>query len=441
MPTANALSYTRIGLTRFSVPLRLELPYLDTSYRRYPDLRPSLSAILARMLATGRAELDTDDDRALRADWEQQRTETERRLRFNPIETALAAGILVHRTGADGAGFRIPFQRLREQMLFQHLLEQDPAIRPESLADWLALSHSQDLEGALAHVAGVLWDRGRFAELAPLIGESEVPRRAWERMLAVRLVGDVPPTAGQLRALADGLADDLARYRLAYSLIWDVPDRVEGLAAESRRLVLFEMARAILTPLHEREPQRSDLARDLIWSYRFLGQAHHAQGDARQALERYGESLALAGDWLARLRAAGALGPNDDLDIAYLTLLAAAAESLSAGAAPLGWTVGPLDERPDWRPAPLIPGDWQAVSAGDGPAREQTGRSLARLESALARLGLDLTGARVQGLRRLALPFHAGPGGRAGSSRRSRSSTADARPRWPCWKARPASSR
>jgi tetratricopeptide (TPR) repeat protein len=643
--------------------------YLDSNYRRFPDLRPSLAAILERMLQTGRSELGADDDRALREHWEREHTERELRLRLNPIETGLAAGILVRRTGADGAGFRIPFQRLREQMLFAHLLEQDPEIRPESLAGWIGLPHSQDLEGALSHIAGVLWDQGRYAELAPLIGAAEVPGRAWERMLAVRLVGEAPPTALQLRALAEGLVDDGARHRLACSLISGVPDRVEGLAAESRRLVLFEMAREILTPLcerepqrsdrardlsvsyeklgdalgtlgrggesldyyqrsllirkdlHENEPQRSDLARDLAISYsklgnvlgaRFerggevlayhersfeivmdlyqkepqrsdlardlsvcyeklgdalgalgrsdeavtqyersleirkdlherepqrsdlaralsvsleklgdtraalghsgealayrkrtlairqdlcdrepqrgdlardlsisyiklgdalaalgfgaealeyfqrsvdirknlyerepqrsdltrdliaaclrLGQAFHTQGDVERALLRYEEALRLADDWRPRLRATGTLGASDDMWVACLSLLIAAAGSLAAGAVPVGWTVGLLDERPSWRPAPLMAGDWRAVSgSNEDPAKPDTrgggtaepvgspglaaGPLLTRLESALVRLGLDFTGARITGLRQLALPFYAGPEG------------------------------
>ena len=77
--------------------------YLESYYARFPRLAPSLAAVLDHLLATGRSEPNDADVYELVDAWEHKHTREQRRLRDNPVETALAAGLLVRRTGVGVA--------------------------------------------------------------------------------------------------------------------------------------------------------------------------------------------------------------------------------------------------------------------------------------------------------------------------------------------------
>ena len=68
-------------------------------------------------------------------------------------------------TTEEGGGYRIPHQRLLEVLLYLRLKEKDPALRAESLRDWLNLPPSEELEEALVQIAEDLWEADRNAEL------------------------------------------------------------------------------------------------------------------------------------------------------------------------------------------------------------------------------------------------------------------------------------
>ena len=298
--------------------------YLDESFRRFPRLREGLAELLDLLLERGLTELGDAEDRDLRERWEARTTERERRLGDTPVEVAVAAGLLVKRASEDGSGYRIPYQRLREQLLFRRLQDRDPNVTPASLREWLGFPETPDLEGALVQVALWLWEKGRARELGGLFGRGNMAGQVLERCIAsiaARYDGDLESCRGGLADLAAALpeGEDLHHW-FAKCLLFDVLDRVPGMVITVRARVLVDTARGILEGLAERhdaagEPVPDRLLRNLSVSYNQLGDFHRALGDGEQALAFFQKALDTAEDLRRR-------NPNSadfarDLSVSY----------------------------------------------------------------------------------------------------------------------------
>ncbi|MCS7224596.1 MAG: hypothetical protein NZ959_08595, partial [Armatimonadetes bacterium] len=283
--------------------------FLEDTRRRFDKLWESLQVILDFMLEKGRAELNDDDANEIEARWRSGRTEDELRLRFSPIEVACLSGLMQKRITEEGGGYRIPHQRLREELFYARLKEKDPHLRPESLRQWLALKPTEELVGALARVAEGLWEADRARELTTFLGQAEDERewemsrlsgseeplgvRALEQMLVRRLElrEETNSFVRRLRDLLNRVAEDPPALHLRSLLLFDVSERVEGLAVTDQLRAMWETTLPWLQDLHSSHPQRTDLARDLSVCYTKLGDVYQSVGDTQKALEFYQKAL------------------------------------------------------------------------------------------------------------------------------------------------------
>jgi len=241
--------------------------YLDDARKRFPRFWESMQVILDFMLERGRTELDDWDAHEIEARWSERLTEEERRLRFSPLEVACVSGVMRKRTTEEGGGYRIPHQRLREQLFYARLKEKDPSLRSESLHSWLSLPPTEELEGALAQIAEDLWEMDRTGELTIFVEAREEEMESWlrrllgaeipmgvralERMFARRLeIREDPETiARRLSTLLDALPDEEQTNQWMRSLlIFDVPERVEGLPVTRQLQALWETALLSVMP-------------------------------------------------------------------------------------------------------------------------------------------------------------------------------------------------
>jgi len=331
--------------------------YLADIRHRFNRFWESMQFILDYMLEQGRTELDDDDAWKIEAHWRRGRVKEEVRLHFSPLEVACISGVMQKRTTEEGGGYRIPHQRLREQLFYSRLRDRDPALGPHSLRAWLALPPQEELVGALAQVAEDLWEADRCEELAVftkadragidairsrlLRGNAPIGVQALEHMLARRLEILESPVSlrHRLQALLNALPDapESAEWMSAV-LLFDVPDRLEGLPITQGLRALWETARPWLEErthrhpepiwqrylavsysklgdvyldlgesgralefhrkaleirerLYQAEPQRSDLARDLAVSYERLGDVYLDLGESGRALEFHRKAL------------------------------------------------------------------------------------------------------------------------------------------------------
>jgi tetratricopeptide (TPR) repeat protein len=277
--------------------------YLGDLRHRFDRLWESMSAVLDYMLESGKMELGDADAHDIEDRWRAGLSEEQARLRFSPLEVACASAVMQKRTTEEGGGYRIPHQRLREALIYLRLKDRDPLLGPQGLRAWLALSPTEELEGALALVAKDLWEQERGADLTLFAGSGEegseyslIGTRSLERMLARRLEirEDTGVLARRLRGLLDGLSKYEAAARMRNLLLFAVPGRVEGLPVSRGLCALWETA---LTWLEEQQRHRPDdqyLARDLSVSYNKLGDVYGERGESQRALEYYQKDLEIA---------------------------------------------------------------------------------------------------------------------------------------------------
>ncbi|MCS6920117.1 MAG: tetratricopeptide repeat protein [Fimbriimonadales bacterium] len=274
--------------------------YLKELRGRFPNFWEAMQPILRCMLEQGKTELDDYDAARIREEWERSHREHLPRNLPLPTEIAVIAGVLQKRLRDEGGGYRVPFQRLREQMLYEYLKERDPNLRPDAIRLWLRYPPTDDLVEALSLVAEELWTKDRSADWAVFLeervlreviirrGEAPVGVRVLERAFARRLVHDDPELLRhRLQTLLNAVQTDPAAELL--TLIFDAPKQVEGKVRVESLRTCFELMEGWLAAL----PQSLSRLRELSVVYNKIGDVLVAQGELAQAQQYYNQALAL----------------------------------------------------------------------------------------------------------------------------------------------------
>jgi len=157
-----------------------------------------------------------------------------------------------------------------------------------------------------------LWEADRSAELAIFMEEPKEGTIDWlrrlvegegmgvrslERMLARRLelLEPADSLTRRLQNLLNAITEDQVSARSMRSLLlFDVPDRVEGLPATQLLRILWETALPWLEAWQRHLPEDAGWTRDLSVSYNKLGDVYFAIGETAKALEFYQKALEIA---------------------------------------------------------------------------------------------------------------------------------------------------
>ena len=323
--------------------------YLNDLRGRFGLFWESMTVILAHMVNHGRIELNDVDANEIADGWRERHgyDAEQLRLRFTPLEVAVAAGVIQKRTTAEGGGYRIPYQRLREVLLYEYLRECDPGLQPESLKQWVAIPYMPEMVGALARIAGDLWESDRSDELKMFLEREDTNKPPYldsltkaisERILSKEngnsftrrlkvlleaLDGDpawlmslvltfdvrdqlegLPVTEGLrtmwesalpwMEGLPSRYSDDLPWLSVVFGSYDNLGDVYRSLGAGGRAREYYKKALEISERLYAAEPNRADYARNVSVSYERLGNVYRVLGASDQALEYYQKTLEIS---------------------------------------------------------------------------------------------------------------------------------------------------
>lgn len=227
--------------------LDLFIQYLEDLRDRFDQMWESVALIIDRMLAIGQMELDDRDAHEIDDEWRARVGVDGARWHYSPLEVACASGLMQKRATEEGGGYRVTHQRMREVLIYLRLKERDQQLRRESIREWLRLASTEELEGALALIARDLWVGDRVEELA--VWDTAVGREAIELMLSRRIEAREELEIFERRLgrfVHSWSAEGEALDWLASLLLFDVPEKLEGLPINRWLCVLWETIHNLL---------------------------------------------------------------------------------------------------------------------------------------------------------------------------------------------------
>ncbi|MFZ2955898.1 MAG: tetratricopeptide repeat protein [Candidatus Ozemobacteraceae bacterium] len=284
--------------------------FLAEKCKRVVGFAEASERISKVMLKNRRPDFTDDDSLKLRQEWQSEKGLGEGPLRshFSPMELCEMEGIVQKRVREEGGGFRIPFQVLREFLLFQEFQRLYPGLPVEKALEW---DEKVNDFPELPEYSAVLWflmrrysRENRFEDAARLYAEIESTHEASVRHLTNALRNEILLDEGQNEPKGVGFAvkmiDSAKNFNVTTASEFGVrifDNLHDALIDDALRSTIAEILRAnldIFETIVRQKPNDSSGGVSLGTSYLRLGRIESQRGNLDQAIELYKKCLTIS---------------------------------------------------------------------------------------------------------------------------------------------------
>ena len=150
--------------------------YVSSLFKEYSGLKEACGEVVSTILEREKPELSPEDANNLRKKWSESMSESERSMRFSPVEHLIHGGLLRRRTRDKGSGYVFVFETVFEYLIHLEWKQEDPELGLDTLIEKIRTGPSATQFAAYWNAFGfvlkTLLDSDREGEWPELINDS-----------------------------------------------------------------------------------------------------------------------------------------------------------------------------------------------------------------------------------------------------------------------------